>query len=76
MQKVPCNGAVVALVIPDCIVKRGILERISKNESHTERNNLPTGNLNWYNTFSLTFEFYAEVIRNLQSCLQLLTARM
>lgn len=77
VQKVPHNGAAVAPgIIPGCIVKRGILETTSENESHTERNNLPTANLNWYNTFSLTFKFYTEVIRNLQSCLQLLTARM
>lgn len=77
VQKVSHNGAGVAPgIIPDCIVERGVLERISENESHTERNNFPTANLNWYNAFSLTFKFYTEVIRNLQSCLRLLTARM
>lgn len=60
MQRVPCNGDVVALVIiPDRIVKRGILGRISKNESqHAVRNNLPTGSLNQYNSFSLTFVIF------------------
>lgn len=48
MQKVPHNGAVAAAgIVPDCILKRGILERISGNQSHTERNNFPTANLNW-----------------------------
>lgn len=59
VQRVPHNGDVIILVIiPDCIVKRGIWDRISKNESHTERNNLPTGSLNQYNTFSLTFVIF------------------
>lgn len=59
MCRVPCNGDVVALVIiPACIVKRGILGRISKNESHAVRNNLPTGSLNQDNSFSFTFVIF------------------
>lgn len=62
--------------------ERGILDRISKNESHTERNNLPTGSLNQYNAFLLfsflrfTFEFGTEAIRNHECCFELLTAGM
>lgn len=83
VQRVPCNGDVVApVIIPDCIVKRGILDKVRMRVILKGIICLLEAWISiilylWLlSSLRFTFEFGTEVIRYRKSCLQQLTARM